>query len=341
MAYDSARSRVVLFGGTWNTTQGDTWEWDGAAWSLRSQAGPAPRYDHAMAFDAARQRAVIFGGRNNAQSTFADTWEWDGAAWTLALPGPAGGPGFSGANAMAYDSARGRVFLFGGEGSDSTWEWNGAIPAWTLRASSSPTPRTGMALAYDAARGKTVLFGGQRTNSSSVLAELWTWDGSAALPPTITQQPASQNLASPAPVVLHITATGSGPLTYRWRKGGGPLSDGGTISGAATDTLRIDPSGYSDSGTYDAIVMDACQIPVRSAPASVQVSCPSYYANCDNSTTVPILNVMDFICFQTLFAAGCTDPQACYANCDGSTTPPFLNVNDFLCFQLAFTVGCQ
>ena len=30
------------------------------------------------------------------------------------------------------------------------------------------------------------------------------------------------------------------------------------------------------------------------------------YANCDNSTVQPVLNVSDFICFQSQFAAGCS-----------------------------------
>jgi hypothetical protein len=59
------------------------------------------------------------------------------------------------------------------------------------------------------------------------------------------------------------------------------------------------------------------------------------YPNCDNSTTPPILNVNDFICFQSAFASGNS-----YANCDNSTTPPVLNVNDFICFQSAFAAGC-
>jgi hypothetical protein len=59
------------------------------------------------------------------------------------------------------------------------------------------------------------------------------------------------------------------------------------------------------------------------------------YANCDGSTTPPILNVADCVCFQSLFAAG-----NAAANCDGSTTPPILNVADFVCFQQAFAAGC-
>jgi DNA-binding beta-propeller fold protein YncE len=35
-----------------------------------------------------------------------------------------------------------------------------------------------------------------------------------------------------------------------------------------------------------------------------------------------------------------TPGGACYANCDGSTTPPILNIADFVCFQQAFAAGC-
>jgi YVTN family beta-propeller protein len=59
------------------------------------------------------------------------------------------------------------------------------------------------------------------------------------------------------------------------------------------------------------------------------------YANCDGSTTAPVLNVADFTCFLTKFAAGDV-----YANCDGSTTPPVLNVADFTCFLTKFAAGC-
>jgi len=59
------------------------------------------------------------------------------------------------------------------------------------------------------------------------------------------------------------------------------------------------------------------------------------YANCDQSTTAPVLNVADFSCFLSKFAAG-----APYANCDQSTTPPVLNVADFSCFLSKFAAGC-
>ncbi len=60
------------------------------------------------------------------------------------------------------------------------------------------------------------------------------------------------------------------------------------------------------------------------------------YANCDNSPGPAMLNVADFTCFLTSFAAG--DP---YANCDQSTQPPTLNVADFTCYLQRFAAGCQ
>jgi hypothetical protein len=72
------------------------------------------------------------------------------------------------------------------------------------------------------------------------------------------------------------------------------------------------------------------------AQVVVQIMSPSFcYANCDSSTTVPVLNANDFNCFLNAFAAGQS-----YANCDNSTTVPVLNANDFNCFLNSFAAGC-
>jgi hypothetical protein len=59
------------------------------------------------------------------------------------------------------------------------------------------------------------------------------------------------------------------------------------------------------------------------------------YANCDQSTQPPALNVADFACFLQKFAEGHG-----YANCDLSSTPPMLNIADFACFLQKFAAGC-
>lgn len=151
MTYDSARGVTVLFGGVaYPDELGDTWEWNGTTWALRSTSGPSPRYALAMAYDSNRGVTVLFGGYSD--SVQRDTWEWDGKTWTLrSTPGPS--PRDS--NAMAYDSARGVAVLFSPAG--DTWEWDGMT--WTLK-SFGPYPGFGYAVAYDSARGVTVLFGG-------------------------------------------------------------------------------------------------------------------------------------------------------------------------------------
>jgi hypothetical protein len=75
--------------------------------------------------------------------------------------------------------------------------------------------------------------------------------------------------------------------------------------------------------------------PASLAVAGLPVPGTSCYANCDNSTASPILNVADFSCFLTRYAA--QDP---YANCDNSTAIPTLNVADFSCFLTKYAAGC-
>ncbi len=71
MAYDSAHSQVVLFGGidssvlssSFPTYSNETWTWDGSTWTKQSPANnPPARCCFGMAYDAARGQVVIFGG---------------------------------------------------------------------------------------------------------------------------------------------------------------------------------------------------------------------------------------------------------------------------------------
>ncbi len=191
MAYDPIRGQVVLFGGFGIDGLadfdhlGDTWEWDGTVWQEVAPAGAAPieREDHAMAFDASRGRVTLYGGRGRAGSParLADIWEWNGTAWTERFPAgsePAG----RNQHAMAYDAARKRLVLFGGEvlgpsGSiGDTWEWDGDNWAEQLQ-SASPPARDQHALAYDSEQGETLLFGGLGIGASTYLGDTWAWTG--------------------------------------------------------------------------------------------------------------------------------------------------------------------
>lgn len=192
MAYDSLRGKVVLFGGTHGGNQanqsigGATWEWDGTTWKQMAKsswipmaAGPSPRYGHALAYDSLRQRVVLFGGRTfppGAGNRYLDdTWEWDGAAWNQVVNA---GPSARSNHAMVYDSARGRIVLYGGfdgSGKSDTWERNGTV--WiAINSSTGPGIRSKHAMAYDHQHQRSVLFGGLDANGAST-NDTWEWDG--------------------------------------------------------------------------------------------------------------------------------------------------------------------
>jgi hypothetical protein len=77
---------------------------------------------------------------------------------------------------------------------------------------------------------------------------------------------------------------------------------------------------------------------------TIQGQQPACYANCDGSSTEPVLNVDDFTCFINEYASAQSLPHeqqvSSYANCDSSTTAPALNVDDFTCFINRFAAGC-
>jgi hypothetical protein len=118
MTYDSQRRRVVIFGGTANTTDslGDTWEWDGENWQLRTTAtSPPPRRGACAAYDSKRGVTLVFGGRTNSVEQMDDGWLWNGTTWS---PAPAG-PRARRSCALTYDSEMDAFVLFGGAAGNS------------------------------------------------------------------------------------------------------------------------------------------------------------------------------------------------------------------------------
>lgn len=188
-AYDDRRQAAVMFGGHNPLTRvhqtSNTWEWNGAVWTLRTAGTPPARKEATMAYDSARGVCVLFGGGTNTfahEIPFNDTWEWDGFAWILRKgndPSATDRPPPMDYPKMSYDSRRRRMVLIGSTervGDDvnpvtRTWEWDGNN--WSVRASAPPA-RSDTAMAYDSVRRVTVLFGG---NGDSLLNDTWTWDG--------------------------------------------------------------------------------------------------------------------------------------------------------------------
>lgn len=75
--------------------------------------------------------------------------------------------------------------------------------------------------------------------------------------PSFVQQPVSIVRYSGLGASLKSVVVGSGPLEYQWHKGGVALADGSNVSGAKTDTLRLNTIAAADAGNYTLVVKNA------------------------------------------------------------------------------------
>ncbi len=260
-------------------------------------------------------------------------WGPSGAEALPLLPGSNGGT----ADAVTPD---GRIVVGyslppGGQPSMATIWRPGALPE--LLGGFTSWPMT-MARAVSADGTSLV---GEAANSSGWGAA-FRWTSAQGLDLTGPVSPADvdsglESMSADGRVAVGFSAANHGLMGYRaaiWRDelGFRYLSDvlaneyhADLGNWTLLTATAITPDGASiiGTGTRDGTVIEGWLI---------HLAC---YPNCDNSTTPPLLNVNDLICFLNKFAAG--DP---YANCDQSTAPPTLNVLDFTCFLSRFAAGC-
>ncbi|HEY8091704.1 MAG TPA: kelch repeat-containing protein, partial [Polyangiaceae bacterium] len=146
---------VLLHGGWENHALGETWTFDGIAWS-EHDGGTSPGARFGAATAPLHEAVVLFGGQDESSTDHGDTWVWNGSGWAMAAD--AGPPPRENAVATTLGS---NVVLFGGEDSQGrfgdTWAWNGS--AWSQRASVGPSGRRGAAMAT--LGNQVVLFGGE------------------------------------------------------------------------------------------------------------------------------------------------------------------------------------
>jgi hypothetical protein len=271
LAFDAARSEIVLFGGTdASGNLGDTWTWDGSTWQQESpDDSPAPCSWFAMAYDSLRGVVVLAGCDG--------TWEWNGNTWLLRDPnGPLG-------SAMAYDPERHVAVLYDAPDAN-TWEWDGSV--WTQRGSmySGAYNGYGARMVYWP-MGHSVLLHGGKAGSYDyyfATASLWSPD---CKNPIIVLQPIGQVATVDDTVEFSINTgnpPGAPPFSYRWRCDGAPLQDGSTewgstIAGSGTKILTITGTRMPDAGVYDAVVTNECGS-ATSWPATLEMQpCRDWY----------------------------------------------------------------
>jgi len=271
MAYDTATSQLLLFGGYNGTTyMSDTWAWTGTTWEqLSPTTSPTGRYGASLAYDPAMSggELVLLGGRTGAATCGSDTWTWSGSNWTQLTP--VASPPQRYEAAFAYDTATSHMVLFGGNGGSAladTWLWTGTN--WTSSAPSlSPTARYGETLAYSPAIGQLVLLGGQTAggydNSTWAWANNnWAQLSSSTNPPVRTTAAMALDQSSGQMVVFGgYNGTSYLGDTWQWSvtavtgvsPSSGPLAGGTsvTITGMGFNAVTGVITGTPDTlGTY-------------------------------------------------------------------------------------------
>jgi hypothetical protein len=306
--------------------------WNGAAWQPLGSGTTGGVYALCV-----YSNELIAGGRIDVMGGLIvnNVARWDGAAWHTMAGGVTGPWPWT----SVYDLAAtgnglivaGAFVQAGGVPAVGAARWNGS--AWSAIGEGVSDSAGHIGLF----QGEICLSGGFLRAGPHLSVRFARWSETGV--PWIARQPEPAQVAAGGNASLSLAvATGYGELSYRWRRGGIELSDGGTASGsivvgATSPNLSIMNVGGQDAGTYDCVVTRPCG-GVTSQPALLSVL-GGCYANCDGSVTAPVLNVADFTCFLQRFAAGDS-----YANCDGSVTPPVLNVADFTCFLQRFAAGC-
>jgi hypothetical protein len=165
---------------------------------------------------------------------------------------------------------------------------------------------------------------------------------------TFTVQPFATTVCRTLATSFTVAASGSGPLSYRWRKGGVPI-DLAVNPSAATDTLQISNVQATDGGSYDCVVTDSC-VSVTSAAATLTTRyCACLVADLvgggdDGLQRDGILDGSDFIAFINSFAIGdaTVDPKADVAGGGlvGLDPDGTIDGTDFIIFINVFAAGC-
>jgi hypothetical protein len=91
--------------------------------------------------------------------------------------------------------------------------------------------------------------------------------------PKVVQQPRSTQLYSGKNATFSVVASGAAPFTYMWYKGTSQLSDGGNVSGSATNVLNITGVSAGDVANYTVVITNIYGA-ITSSVASLSIIAP-------------------------------------------------------------------
>jgi len=210
----------------------------------RPSPGRAPGSRHS--FDSTRGLTILFGGLlTNPLRQAGDTWKWDGNDWTeitfASSPPARDGP------AMAYDSGRQVMVLFGGNHMgdiSDTWELSGVAASAVIDPQPQSANHCAGQTANFSSRPRALTF---PTNGKSV---------PTAAPTSITSAPVPGALRSRTPPTYSLRTDNGNK--YRCVVG---VDCGATNSNAATLMVNPATAVTTQPGNANAVIQPAASAP--------------------------------------------------------------------------------
>ena len=99
-------------------------------------------------------------------------------------------------------------------------------------------------------------------------------------PPAVTTQPVNQTVAAGQAAMFSVTATGTVPLSYQWKK------NGASVSGATASSYTTPPATASDNGAQFTVVISNAAGTTTSNAATLTVNVPPSITTQPTSQTV-------------------------------------------------------
>ena len=135
-----------------------------------------------------------------------------------------------------------------------------------ISGATSSTYTTPATVSADNAAVFTVVIRNDKGSYTSINATLTV----TAPPPAISAQPTAQTITAGQTATFSVTATGTGTLSYQWKKNGTNITGG---TGATTNSYTTPAMGYAGNGAvYSVVVTDSVGATTTSSNATLTVS---------------------------------------------------------------------
>ena len=301
-SYDDGHGSHLYLGGkfTIGATISNLARWDGTQWESVGTSDES--VNTLTVYDDGSGPALFIGGnmRVVGGTAVSGVAKYQGGTWTSPGAGVTGGKGRVN-SLVPYDDGTGTKLFAGGDFLFAGISATDNIAAWTGSdweriPAGGPDGAISVMATYHDGNQESLYIGGP-----------FFFAG-----PTEALSIASYNGSFWSPLAEGITSSGITSVTAMT-----------TFNDQSLGRSLLVGGGFETAGT------------LATESVAIWGGCNDCYADCDQTTGVGVLDIFDFLCFQTAFVNN--DPYAC--ECDTSS-PTRCDIFDFLCFQDAFVSGC-